>query len=242
MEKQLGIVIPVYNEGENIKTTLQELEEKIKTPYSAYIVYDFEEDNTLPPAREFMKNRDSIKLEKNRYWRGALNALKTGVEAVEEDIVLVSMADLSDDVAIVDEMVEKARAGCQVVCASRYMKGGKQFGGPWLKKQMSRIAGITLHYIVGINTHDATNNFRMYSRKLLDEIEIESTGGFEFALEVLVKAHIMGRKICEIPTVWRDRAAGESRFKLWQWLPKYFKWYMVAISSAFNNLFKRQNG
>jgi hypothetical protein len=58
---------------------------------------------------------------------------------------------------------------------------------------------------------------------------IESKGGFELSLEITVKAFLAGYTITEIPSTWRDRTAGISRFKLWKWLPHYLKWYFMAI-------------
>jgi hypothetical protein len=91
------------------------------------------------------------------------------------------------------------------------------------------LAGVSLHYLTGIPTHDVTNNFKLYDKSLLDEIPIQSTGGFEIAMEVTVKAFKKGCPICEIPTIWRDRTAGASRFKVWKWAPHYLRWYLYAV-------------
>jgi hypothetical protein len=109
------------------------------------------------------------------------------------------------------------------------MRGGRQIGGPALKSMLSRFAGVSLHHLAGIPTHDATNSFRAYRRAIFDEIEIESRGGFELALEVTGKAFVMGRRVTEVPSTWRDRVAGESRFKLMAWLPSYLHWYFYVI-------------
>jgi len=82
----------------------------------------------------------------------------------------------------------------------------------------------------GIPTHDPTNNFRLYSRRLLESVEVESEAGFELAIELTVKAHLAGMRVAEVPTTWRDRTAGESRFRLWHWLPHYLRWYRRGIS------------
>ena len=65
MNENLGIIIPVYNEADNIKATLAAVEEKVKTPHKIYIVYDFDEDNTLPAARELIRNGMPIEFLKN---------------------------------------------------------------------------------------------------------------------------------------------------------------------------------
>jgi dolichol-phosphate mannosyltransferase len=229
MYDRLSIVIPVYNEGENILRTLAEIDAHVKTPREVLIVYDFEEDDTVAVVREIMGRRTDLRLVRNTFGRGALQAIKTGFLQAREEAVLVVMADLSDEMSRVDVMFNKMNEGYDVVCGSRYMAGGRQFGGGRLKKLLSRMAGLTLHFLVRVPTHDVTNSFKMYSRRLLREITIESTGGFEIGMEILLKAYFGGYRVTEIPSVWRDRAAGQSRFRLWKWLPKYLHWYWYAL-------------
>ena len=78
-------------------------------------------------------------------------------------------------------------------------------------------------------TRDPTNNFKLYARRFLDQVTIESTAGFELALELTVKATLTGRRVAEVPTNWRDRTEGQSSFKLRQWLPHYLHWYRAAF-------------
>ena len=225
----ISIVIPVYNEGENIKATIAEIEKKIKCPYAISIVYDREEDNTIPVVKELMSANKPITLLKNKYGRGALNAIKTGFETVNAEAILVVMADLSDDLSNVDEMLEKLNQGNAVVCGSRYVRGGRQLGGPLFKKTLSRLAGVSLYYLARIPTHDVTNSYKLYRKSLLNEIVIESNGGFELGMEIVIKAFIKGYGVAEVPSTWTDRSAGESRFRLWKWLPSYLHWYFYAL-------------
>jgi glycosyltransferase involved in cell wall biosynthesis len=224
----LNIVVPVYNEGDNFERLYKEVQKKITVPKRLIVVYDFDEDNTLPVARNIAKKDSSVELVKNTIGRGALNAIKTGFDHVKEGPVLVTMADLADDLKTVDAMYACYVDGAHLVCGSRYMKGGKQVGGPLVKRTMSRIAGVSLRYMRGFPTHDVTNNFKLYDKALLEKIEIESTGGFEVAMEITVKAYRHGATIKELPSTWYDRTAGTSNFKLWKWLPSYLKWYFYA--------------
>jgi len=114
------------------------------------------------------------------------------------------------------------------------MKGGRQVGGPLLKKTISRIADVSLRYIAGLPTHDATNSFKLYRRTMLGSIEIKSDGGFEIGMEIVVKAHFGGFRVTEVPCVWMDREKGESRFKILKWAPKYLRWYFYAMEKRFN--------
>jgi glycosyltransferase involved in cell wall biosynthesis len=226
----LSIVIPVYNEGENIVPTLQCLHESVHVhPLEIIVVYDFDDDDTVPVVRRLQQTMPDLTLHRNRLGRGVLNALKSGLGAARAPFVLVTMADLSDDPKDVDGMDDLARGGADVVSGSRYMRGGRQVGGPLIKRSLSRAAGLTLHHLGGVPTHDATNNYKMYSRRFLESTSIESGGGFEVALEMTVKAHLAGLRVAEVPTTWRDRTAGESRFRLRKWLPYYLRWYRRAM-------------
>jgi|ERR1035437_2153453 glycosyltransferase involved in cell wall biosynthesis len=231
-EDILAFVCPVYNEADNIGRQLNELAAKVKVPAELIIVYDFDEDNTLPVVREQISSFPfPIRLIRNAYGRGAMNAVKTGLQTcTNRTAVCVIMADLSDDISVVNRMYELIQDGTyDVVNGSRYMRGGKQIGGPPFKAFLSRTAGLSLHYLAGMPTHDATNNFKMYRGSFLSAIEIESKGGFEIGLELVGKAYVGGYSIGEVPSVWTDRVAGESRFDLIKWLPQYLKWYWYAF-------------
>jgi putative flippase GtrA len=229
-----SIVIPVYNEAENISVCLERLEGAVCLPHNVIIVYDSDDDNTIPYVKNYINSREkpaNIVLLKNKYGRGALNAIKTGLDAADARYVLVTMADLSDDSACIEPMCALAESrGADVVAASRYMKGGKQIGSPWLKGLLSRTAGLTLHHFAKMPTADATNNFKLFRKTFIEKQTIESTGGFEIGLELTVKAFIQGYKIAELPTTWKDRTAGKSSFRLFAWLNNYLRWYFLAFS------------
>lgn len=231
----LQIAIPVYNEAGNIAHTLEQIEAMVTVPHRVLIIYDFDEDDTIPVVKEFIREQKAknIFLVKNRYGKGVLNAIRTGFDSAKDGVVLVVMADSSDDLSVVDSMFEKINQGYDIVCGSRYMKGGKQVGGPIIKGLLSRVACRSLHIITGISTHDITNSFKMYRKSVLDDIEIESSGGFEIGMEVVVKAFFKGHRITEVPTLWRNRTAGQSRFKLRKWLPNYMRWYIFSIKERF---------
>jgi glycosyltransferase involved in cell wall biosynthesis len=227
---ELSVILPVYNEGEAVEPVLRNLSRLVQTPHELVVVWDFDEDRTASVVHRLATEIPGLRGMRNDLGRGVLNAMKAGIAGTEAPYVLISMADGSDDHAAVDRMVRLAKEGADVVVASRYMRGGHQIGGPPLKRLMSRVAGLTLHWFARVPTHDPTNNFKLYSRRYLDSITIESTAGFELALELTVKATLAGRRVSEIPTTWRDRTAGQSNFKLRKWLPHYLHWYWVAFA------------
>ena len=76
----------------------------------------------------------------------------------------------------------------------------------------------------------------MFRKQILDKINIQSKGGFEFAEELLIKSHFQGAKIIEIPTLWVDRKYGKSKFKLITWLPRYLYWYLWGMAQRLKSL------
>jgi dolichol-phosphate mannosyltransferase len=228
------VVVPVYNEGENVVPTLRGILDRSRTrPLEVLVVHDFDEDTTVPVVKRMQVEFPELSLHRNTIGRGVLNAIKSGLGAARAPFVLVTMGDGSDDAGDIDAMYQLAIGGADVVAGSRYMRGGHQIGGPLLKRTMSRAAGLSLHWVAGIPIHDATSNFRIYSRRLLDKVTIESDGGFELGIELTVKAHLLGLRVAEVPTTWRDRTAGQSRFQLWRWLPRYLRWYGRGIIGRF---------
>jgi dolichol-phosphate mannosyltransferase len=227
---ELAIVLPVYNEGEAVEPVLRALSAGVTTSHELVVVYDFDGDTTVPVVQRLTNEIAGLRALRNDLGRGVLNAMKTGIAGTTAPYVLISMADGSDEPEVVDPMVAHARDGADIVAASRYMRGGRQIGGPPFKRLLSRVAGLTLHWFAGVPTHDPTNNFKLYRRSFLAVTPIESTAGFELALELTVKATLAGRRIAEVPTTWRDRTSGQSNFKLRKWLPHYLHWYRVAFA------------
>jgi dolichol-phosphate mannosyltransferase len=109
------------------------------------------------------------------------------------------------------------------------MAGGQQVGGPVLKGMLSAMAGRSLRLMAHVGTRDATNSFKAYSRDFVREVGIDSRDGFEIGIELTAKAKRMRRPVAEIPTIWLDRSAGISNFKLARWIMSYLRWYRFAF-------------
>lgn len=230
----LNIIIPVFNEDKNFPKMYRAIREHLGQKHRIVVVYDFDEDTTVLVVKKFSGHDPHLTLLKNTLGRGPANALRAGFSFVQSGPVLVVMADLADDLGDVPAMVELYRQGADIVCGSRYMRGGRQIGGPFVKRTLSRLAGLSLYYMRGIPTHDITNNFKLYDSRLLKSVTIESEMGFSIAMEITVKAFLMDRKIAEVPTTWRDRTEGEAKFKLLTWLPQYVRWYVLAFRPKYN--------
>ena len=234
MAPELDIVIPVYNEGRNIVATLAALKRSVTTPARVLICYDHAEDDTLPAIRANAQAHAGLAVEfvRNR-GRGAHAAVMTGFAASTAPFVLMYPADDDTNAAMLDRMVALAQAGCDIVCASRFMPGGAMVGCPLLKAVLVRGANFTLRHVARLPTTDASNGFRMFSRRVVERIPVESEHGFCYSIELLVKAHRLGWSIAEVPVRWFERRHGASRFQVIKWLPAYLRWYGYAFATTF---------
>jgi dolichol-phosphate mannosyltransferase len=234
MTVELDIVIPVYNEGRNIVATLAALARSVTTPARVLICYDDPHDDTLAAIRENPQAHPGFPVEFVRNTgHGAHSAVMTGFAASTAPFVLMCAADDDYNAPMLDRMVALARGGCDIVCASRFMPGGAMVGCPLLKAVLVRAANFTLHRLARLPTRDASNGFRLFSRRVIDRIAVESDQGFCYSIELLVKAHRLGWKIGEVPSQWFERRHGASRFRVMRWLPAYLRWYRYAFATTF---------
>lgn len=232
MKPRVSVVVPVYNEGEAVLACLSRILGEVTLPCEVLVVYDFPEDTTVPYALKYADEDDRVRPTLNEYGRGPANAIRYGIDSALAPVVVVTMADGSDDPRQIDELTWLVERGVVIAAASRYMPGGQQVGGPPLKRLLSRLAGLSLHAVARVGTRDATNSFKAYSRDFIREVGIESSAGFEIGLELTAKAKRLRRPVAEIPTIWLDRTEGVSNFKIAKWLPAYLRWYRFAFGPA----------
>ena len=238
-EVELDIVIPVYNEGRQICQVLESLLANCRTPMRVLICYDFSGDDTLPAIEAWPRRTElTIDLVLNS-GRGPHAAVLSGFRASRAPAVLVFPADDVQNSKIIDRMVEHSRTGSEIVVASRFIPGGCMIGCPWLKAFLVRAANFTLFHIARLPVHDASNGFRLFSRKVIRSIPIESTRGFTYSIELLVKAHRLGMRVTEVPVRWIERSVGTSRFHVLRWLSAYFRWYAYAFITTFGGRQRR---
>lgn len=230
----ISIILPVYNEGENITEQIEKIEKLVEAKHEVLIIYDYDKDTTIHPVKLISRKFPNVKLVRNKFGRGIINAVRTGFITSSFGICVVMPADLADDPKTINKMYSKIQTGFDIVCATRYSKGGRKFGGGFIKTTLSKIAGLSTMVLLGIPTTDLTNGFKMYKKDFLKKIKIESNGGWEFSMEILIKTNSMGAKICDVPTTWRERTKGTSKFKMLKWLPKYIHWYLWGILQRLN--------
>lgn len=235
------LLVPIYNEGESVQVLYRHLCSENIAFDSLTFVYDLDTETALPFIGTIAAEDQRVTAIKNTIGPGIMNAMRFAFAQVKDGPVLVLMGDNSDKLSIIPQMLELWRQGATLVCPSRYMKGGKQHGGGLVKSSLSRIAGVSLK-LFGFPTADPTNNFKLYDGSWVRQQTLESQGGFELALELSVKAFLQDKLIRELPTEWFDRTLGQSRFRLFKWLPHYLRWYFVALAALLKTAKTRKNG
>lgn len=228
----LEIVIPIYNEGDKVIKLLNMFNSFVKNKFRVLLCYDNEKDNIFEYKNELKNYKFEIVMVKNSF-TGPCHAIKQGLLYSDSDCVIVFPADDFLNINLIDQMYSLYKNGNDVVVPSRFMKGGSMIGCPIIKEILVRSASIILFYFSNIGVRDATNGFRLFSRNLLNKVNIESSKGFAYSLELLAKSKKLGMQSCELPAKWEEREfKSKSRFKLLYWLPEYLRWFFYCLLNS----------
>ncbi|MFA5884519.1 MAG: glycosyltransferase family 2 protein [Acidimicrobiia bacterium] len=229
VEPRVTVVIPVRDEGPAIRVVLDRILESVSLPCEVLVVFDSPADTTVPVLRDYASRDDRVVPTLNTDGPGPARAIRYGIAHATAPVAVVTMADGSDDPEQIDDLCKLVERGVVIACASRYMSGGRQIGGPFPKSTLSQLAGLSLFWLARVGTRDATNSYKAYATDFVRDVEIESDAGFEIGLELVAKARRLGMPVAEIPTIWLERLHGVSSFRIVKWLPRYLRWYRFAF-------------
>jgi len=227
----VDLVIPVYNEGVDFLGILSEIEAHVTRPIRILLCYDQPDDSTLLALKGYQGGLEILTVQNQG--RRAQGAILTGFGASRAPAVIVYMADDVNNAGLIDEMIRLFEQGNDIVCPSRFMPGGAMIGCRWYKAALVRAVAFSLHRLARLPVHDPTNAFRLFSRRVLDQILVESSGGFSYSLELLVKCHRRRWPVAELPAIWIERQLGQSRFRVFEWAPAYLRWYFFAFATTY---------
>lgn len=231
--RDLGIVIPIYNEAENLPKIMEKLEKYSFFEESEILfVYDESEDNTLQVAKNLSQKYSPLNVLENPYPKGFGWSIKAGLETLEKKYIVVLMADLCDDPQTIEKMYEKAESGFDVVCGSRFMKGGEKIGSLPVKEFFARFVGLLGFHLTGLSTVDCTNAFKMYRKEAIKNIQIEGGLNFAVSMQIVLSSYFQGYEVTEVPTIWRGREQGKSHFSIRNMAPVYVLTFLWSIRKA----------
>ena len=222
------LIIPVYNE-KNIIRLIDYIFINSKKFIKIYICYDDENDITINIIRNSKYNKSSKIITLKNLSKGPCEAIKTGIFSSKANALIVYPADDFNNGLLLDKMYKLFLKGYDIVCPSRFMKGGLIKNCPLIKYIIVKIISLSLYRFSSIKIKDPTNGFRLFSRKLIERHPIKSKLGFAYSLELLVKASKNNYRITELPSIWIEREDRKSNFKILKWAKDYLKWYFLAI-------------
>ena len=209
------LVLPTYNEAENIEPFVAAVRAKLPADARVLIVDDNSPDGTGRIADELAAGHEGVEvLHRPRkeglgpaYIAGFRRALAEGAE-----LVLEMDSDFSHDPAYLPRLLEAARHA-DVVLGSRYVEGGGVSEWGALRRAISRGGSAYARLTLGIDVRDVTGGFKCFRREVLESIDLDSieARGYAFQVEMTYRALQRGFKVAEVPIVFRDRRAGDSK-------------------------------
>jgi dolichol-phosphate mannosyltransferase len=233
---RVSVVIPAKNESAQIAAVLDRLFAAVRLPCEVLVVVDSPADATAAVLAGYAQAEPRLTCLVNGYGCGPAGAIRYGMDCARAPVIVVTMADGSDDPAQIDDLARLVERGAVVAAASRYAPGGQRAGGPLVKGLLSRLAGRSLQVLARPGTADATNSFKAYSAEFARLAGVESRRGFTIGIELTAKARRLRLPVAEIPTCWQDRQTGASSFRLIRWLPGYLRWYLACVAGGWRGV------
>lgn len=229
----LSIIIPVLNEGVNLKMLLRILKAVVDTPHEVLVVHDLTNDDSIPVVKVMQKSYPGLKLVHNKLGRGVINAIKSGVANASGKYVLTIAADDIGPLLAIEDMVALMDEGCDLVNATRYAHGGKNIGGVFISRSLSTLANRLFCMLSGSKLTDPTFGVKMFKREKFNQLNLESRPvGWAVSFEFAIKAQAANWKLGEVPLISLNRLYGEgkSSFRL-NWVREYLRWFFYGIGN-----------
>jgi dolichol-phosphate mannosyltransferase len=219
MHERVWVVIPTYNEAENvegiIRATVAELERTAPDAHRILIVDDNSPDGTGAMADRLAESLPQVEVLHraaktglgHAYLAGFAHALAGGAE-----LVIEMDADFSHDPGYLEPLLAAAR-DADLVLGSRYVEGGGTENWGIVRRLISRGGCLYARAILGVSIHDLTGGFKCIHRRVLERISLETVRaeGYVFQVEVTYRALLAGFRVVEVPIVFRDRKVGTSK-------------------------------
>jgi dolichol-phosphate mannosyltransferase len=230
------IVIPTYNERENIGDLAEKITALNETFY-VLVIDDNSPDGTAHIVRELERKSDRIRLVSRPSKQGLGSAylvgFRFGICNGFEHIVTMD-ADFSHDPSMLESLV-KAALQRDVVIGSRYTDGGRVENWPWFRQQLSHTANQLARCLLGREIHDWTSGYRCYHRHVLEKLPLEEihSNGYSFLVEIMATCLRLGYRIAEVPITFTDRRFGRSKLSRLEIYKGVLTLFRLGMQKAF---------
>ena len=244
---QISIIIPTYNESQNILQILKSIKDNLPKNFvtQTIVVDDNSPDGTGKLVEDYLKNIKkmadyTIEIIHRKAKDGLSSAILKGIQHAKGDTIVVMDCDFSHPPHIIPKLIESIKKyQYDIVVASRYIKGGKIQGWSLKRKTMSKFATLIAKKGLGINTHDPMSGFFAFKRNIIKGLNIDAIG-YKFLLEILVKTKNVSIK--EIPYTFQNRELGSSKLSI-RTIFDYYRsvWKLYRYGKPLEKQEKRQS-
>lgn len=211
------VVLPTYQEAANLPRLVAALL-ALEPPLDVLVVDDASPDGTADLAEAIAAEEPRMHVMRRGGPRGYAGSCVDGLSwALEHgrDVAVTMDADLSHDPAVIPELLRRAEAGADLVIGSRYVPGGGLDVPEWgpFRTAVSKAGSSYARTMIGTAVRDCTSGYRCYRRDALERVGLRRlrSGGYSFQIEILQRLTALGARIEEVPIVYVDRRAGESK-------------------------------
>lgn len=234
----LSIILPCYQEEENLRVLLPEILNVVKDMGMDYEVIVIDTINVNNVCKSICAQNNVLYVNRegsNTYG----DAIRTGIKKARYDYILVMDADGSHNPKDIKKLYENILLNNDVVIGSRYIEGGNTNNNVVLKS-MSYLLNMTYRVIFNLKINDISNSFKIYKRSQLQSIRT-SCKNFDIVEEILIrlKTKYNNIKIKEVPIEFSKRKYGKSKRNLLVFIVSYistiFKLYKIKIDQKKNN-------
>ena len=234
----ISIILPTYNEAENIVPLIKEIDRVIKAKKEIIVVDDNSPDGTSKIVTNFIKKNKTkkIKLKTRLSNRGLTNSIKEGIKLSKGDVVVWMDCDFSMPPFVINQLLEKIYEGYDISVGSRFVKGGQFKKTEKGKKDsvlaiiLSRMMNYVIQFILGNNFKDYTSGFIAARKKVFKKVHLRGDYG-EYFIDLIHKSFAYKFKITEVPYICLPRSKGESKTgsNLWQYLKRGAKYIVLTL-------------
>ena len=230
---RLTILMPVRNEGINLRLMVKMLRAIVEVPYEVLIVHDTPADDSLRIVADLPPDA-RVQTVHNTAGPGVVNAIRAGVGAASGEYILIFAADEVGPVLAIEDMLALMDQGCEFVSCTRYAHGGRRLGGSFVGGLLSRLANRLFQWMAGSTLSDCTTGIKMFRRAQFDRLQLESRPiGWAVAFEMSIKAQLIGLSLGEVPIISIDRLyGGTSTFRLGPWVAEYLRWFLWGLTRS----------
>lgn len=232
-ELKLSVVIPAFNEERNLPPVLTDLAAELQSagiPHEIVVVNDNSRDGTATVVQGLMTENPCLRLVNRSAPNGFGRAVRSGLEQITGDVVVVYMADASDHPIDVVRYYRKIDEGYDCVFGSRFVPGGQVIQYPRLKLIANRIVNKLLQWFFLVPYNDLTNAFKAYRTSVVRDCGPYRACHFNITIEMSLNAIIRKYNIAQIPIAWTGRTWGSSNLRLREMGRRYLATLLKVIA------------